>query len=509
MRQLRFKVQSLGLRWRLAGWVTVVVLLCTGISFVAVYRGTGTQVRGQIDQEIAGDSHDLTHDLKRIKARTPKGVAAAANVYVHDQSFAVGSSVLFVIVPSVGTSTNRPELFNRPSTPDNGETAAEQKEENHLSERVRSTPDGYATLDLPDIGQLRLLKQSVHLSGGMSITVGAGESLAAVEHAQSGVARAFILAEVLALIAAALGAFLIATRVSGPLRRMAGVAARVDAGDLRPRIHDASAQGAELKVLAESFNRMLDRLTEAFAGQRAFVADASHELRTPLTVIRGQLDLLALEADPANPEVRRIEALVEAEIDRISRLVDDLLLLARVEQTELLQPTAIELGPFVEDLFDGLQVLADRHFQLERVPRGVLTGDADRLAQALRNLLGNAIEHTEPGGLVRLTADATASGRARFIVEDDGPGIPPDQLELVFDRFHRTDDARDRRSGGAGLGLAIVRAIVVAHGGRVWAELRADGGTRFIAELPGFSPRAQTHAPAPRVATAATAPHRG
>ncbi len=118
---------------------------------------------------------------------------------------------------------------------------------------------------------------------------------------------------------------------------MAEVAARVDAGDLYPRIHGVSGEAQELRVLADAFNHMLDRLTEAFAGQRAFVADASHELRTPLTVISGQLEVLAAQTAPSEPEVRRVERLVQAEIARITRLVDDLLLLAKAEQTEFLQ----------------------------------------------------------------------------------------------------------------------------------------------------------------------------
>ena len=175
------------------------------------------------------------------------------------------------------------------------------------------------------------------------MTIGVGEPLASVTHAQNGLARAFILAGVLALLGALLGAYLIGTRLSRPLRSMAAVAARVDAGDLHPRIHDLGGQGEEVRVLADAFNHMLDRLTDAFAGQRAFVADASHELRTPLTVIRGQLEVLAAQSAPSGEEVRRVERLVQSEIARISRLVDDLLLLAKAEQTQFLRIEPIEL----------------------------------------------------------------------------------------------------------------------------------------------------------------------
>jgi two-component system OmpR family sensor kinase len=187
--------------------------------------------------------------------------------------------------------------------------------------------------------------------------------------------------------------------------------------------------------------------------------------------------------------VRRVERLVAAEIARISRLVDDLLLLAKTEQTQFLRVEWIDVGAFVPELWDGMSLLAPRRFELDPVPAGTLRADPDRLAQALRNLVGNAIDHTAPDrGVVRMRVERAANERIRFIVEDDGPGIPVDQRERVFHRFHRTDGARDRASGGTGLGLAIVRAITDAHGGTVIARESPEGGARIELELPGFTP---------------------
>jgi signal transduction histidine kinase len=141
----------------------------------------------------------------------------------------------------------------------------------------------------------------------------------------------------------------------------------------------------------------------------------------------------------------------------------------------------------VRELWDGMSLLAARRFELGSLPAGVLRADPDRLAQALRNVIGNAIEHTlEADGLVRLQVKALAGERVEFIVEDDGPGIDPDQRERVFDRFNRTDTARDRASGGTGLGLAIVRAIAEAHGGRVAIGEMHTRGTRVELEFPDF-----------------------
>jgi signal transduction histidine kinase len=307
MRSRLSRLAPRGLRWRLAGWVALVTLACTGIAFVAVYRGTGTQLRHQVDRELGLYAGELSHDIVRAGASTPRQLARAANRYVLDQPFNAGSTLLFVDVPGGGTTSNRSELFAGP-TPDNGETPADQAKEGRLSAKLLTAEPGYTTLSLPDIGRLRVLKRSVRTPAGLHATVGVGEPLASVTHAQEGVARAFILAGALALAGALIASYLIGSRVSRPLRRMAGVAARVDAGDLKPRIHLEGAQSEEVRVLADAFNHMLDRLTEAFAGQRGFVADASHELRTPLTIIRGQLEVLAAEDQPSPEQFRRVHA---------------------------------------------------------------------------------------------------------------------------------------------------------------------------------------------------------
>ena len=155
----------------------------------------------------------------------------------------------------------------------------------------------------------------------------------------------------------------------------------------------------------------------------------------------------------------------------------------------------------MRELWDGMSLLADRRVELGPVPAGTLRADPDRLAQALRNLLSNAIAHTAPGeGLVRLEVRREGADHLVFVVEDDGPGIPVDQRERVFDRFHRTDAGRDRASGGSGLGLAIVRAIAEAHEGRVAVRHRRELGTKIELELPRFTAhrREKTIRPKPK-----------
>ncbi len=489
VRRARGRLRAVGLRWRLAGWVAAAIVICLGVAFLAVYQETGTDVRGEIDKELAGDASEFAHGLASTSAHSDAQLAQAAARYVRAQPFAESSTLLFAVIPGEETPTNSPDLFQA-RAPDDGESKTEQAEENRLSTRLLTARSGYSTLPVPDVGSLRVFKERIVVGGAggaHTLVVGVGEPVAAVVRAQRGVASAFIVGGLLALAGALLGAYLIGTRVSRPLRRMAAVAARVDAGDLAPRIASGAGESREIGVLADAFNHMLDRLTDAFAGQRAFVADASHELRTPLTIIRGQLEVLASHESPSAAEVRRVERLVQDEIARISRLVDDLLVLAKSEQPRFLRLEKIDLPAFVGELWQRSTLQVDRSFELGELPPGALSADPDRLAQALRNLLSNAIAHTSAGaGTVRLSVESLEGERVRFVVEDDGPGIPPEQRDRVFERFHRVDQARDRASGGTGLGLAIVAAIAAAHGGRARVRNSPLGGALVELELPGF-----------------------
>ncbi len=478
-----------GLQWRLTAWVAGVLLLCAAAVFVVVYQDTGSQLRGQIDREITGDVGQLAENLRSVSSKSPGTVAATAAGYVTAQPYTANSTLLFVLLSPTRAVSNHPEVFGGGPVPEPGESVAEQQQENREGHKLLIPHLGRSTVRVPDVGRMMIIERTVDL-GGTRVVAGAGEPLALVESAQHDVARAFGLATAIALALALLASYIAGQRVSAPLRRMAAVAARVDAGDLDPRMEAAPAQADEVRVLAEAFNHMLDRLAEAFASQREFIADASHELRTPLTVIRGQLEVLAAQEHPSEAEVRRVERLVQAEIGRISRLVNDLLVLAQADRSGFLQPEPIELRGFVDDLWDGLSLTADRRFELGPVPDGILRADPDRLAQALRNLARNAIEHTAEGdGLVRLDVEQLSNERIQFTVTDDGPGIPAEERERIFERFHRVDQGRSRATGGAGLGLAIVRAIAEAHGGEIHAGDRDDApGAKVALVLGGFTP---------------------
>ena len=477
-------IRRLGLRWQLVMWVSGVLLAVSAIVFVFVYEETGSQLRSRVAADVSGDVRQLTDTVRTLRASSSSQLLARLRSYVRDQPYSASSPLLFAAIPGQPTVSNHPELFGS-ARPDNGENASEQQHENSLGGAVLHGPGGPRTAQVSDVGEVRLDERLV-TAAGVQVRLGAGESLANVTRAQRSVARSFLIAGAIGLLLVLVASYLAGAVVSAPLRRMSRVAARVDDGDLHPRMRPPTTAGREIHVLADSFNHMLDRLAAAFAQQRDFVADASHELRTPLTVIGGQLEVLAAEPDPSREDIQRVQRLVSAEIARTSRLVDDMLLLASSEHKGFLRRQTIDLPVFLEDLWSATTAGHDRRFELGRVPPGRLQCDPDRLAQALRNLIDNALSHTAaPDGQLCLDTSVLPNGAVRFTVSDDGPGIPAEQRERIFDRFHRTDEARDRVAGGAGLGLAIVRAIAEAHGGSVRAVAPVVTGARFELDIPG------------------------
>lgn len=478
-------IRQLGLRARLTVALAVILAAAMGGAFIAIDRQTGARVRSQIDHDLARDAAALTRALS-AGSTSPTGVEAAARGYLEDQPSFGSSARLYVIRGSGGsTITNQPELvgFATGTGVDHDAPQVQQREQAQAHAILSARP-GHHVLTLIDAGAVRLLVAPVGPRQHPIATVEIGEPWDAVARAQESVRHAFLLVGVLALLAAIVAAHLVARWIWRPVRVIADTAERIDAGELDHRIN---AQGApdEIRRLADGFDHMLDRLQHAFDHEREFVADASHELRTPLTVIGGQLELLSLPGLSAD-DTLRIDQLVHVEIARMNRLIEDMLLLATSDRGLTIQKRRFDVQTFLNDLFRGLQGSADRRFELSAPVTGTVDADEDRIAQVIRNLTRNAIEHTGAGGLVRLTAEAHGE-RLELAVEDDGPGIPVAERERIFDRFHRTDNSRSRSLGGSGLGLAIARAIVLAHAGRIWADQSPEGGARIALELPLFA----------------------
>jgi heavy metal sensor kinase len=294
--------------------------------------------------------------------------------------------------------------------------------------------------------------------------------------------------------------WVIAGRVLAPIGRITGVAREIQATDLSRRIR-MQGPNDELKQLADTFDAMLARIDAAFAAQQQFLADASHELRNPLAIIRTNADLALSDPEPQQEELRQAVVVVKRASDRMARLVDDLLALARREApTFAIEP--VDLGRVASEASDEFVAPAEaRGIVLDRAvaPGVVVMGDSDALKRAIANLLENAVRLAPVDSRIRL-AVGSERDLAWIAVSDEGPGIAPEHQPKVFDRFWRADKARSRADGGTGLGLSIVRQIAQTHGGDVQLQSRVGVGSTFTIWLPVAS---LTNEPAARITSSA------
>ena len=277
------------------------------------------------------------------------------------------------------------------------------------------------------------------------------------------------------LLLGSLLAWRLADRVVKPVAELTQTARAISESDLGRRIPERGSD--EVAQLAATFNDMLDRLEGAFGSQRRFIDDAGHELRTPITIVRGHLELIE---DEPHARAETI-ALVLDELDRMSRIVDDLLLLSKREQPDFLALETVDVAALTDELHVKVAALASVPWELESRGRGVIVADRQRLTQAVVQLAQNAVQHGPPGEPIAL-GSSVLDGTAAFWVRDSGPAIPADVREVIFERFRRA--AAGPRSEGAGLGLAIVKAIAEAHDGRVELDSAPGAGTTFRIVVP-------------------------
>ncbi|HJQ75282.1 MAG TPA: HAMP domain-containing sensor histidine kinase [Gaiellaceae bacterium] len=267
-----------------------------------------------------------------------------------------------------------------------------------------------------------------------------------------------------------------------PLRAIEATAGAITAGDLSRRVEHPDPQ-TEVGRVGTALNEMLDRIEASDRRLRRFIADASHELRTPLAAVRAYAELFGRGAAARPEDLERSMSGITREAERMSLLVDDLLLLARLDEGRPLERKPVDLGAVVQESVDAARVVEPgRPIELSVEPATV-TGDAARLHQVLDNLLANARAHTPAGTPVAVEL-RSVDGRAQLTVADHGPGLTEEQAARVFERFYRADSSRTRASGGAGLGLSIVSAVVEAHGGTVETRPTPGGGATFAIALP-------------------------
>jgi two-component system OmpR family sensor kinase len=368
-------------------------------------------------------------------------------------------------------------------------------------------------------GEWRVLAEPITASDGSSGTLLVAQSLADVNNTLNHLTIVLVVIGAVALVVIAGVGYLVVRASLRPLRAVEHTAAKIAAGDLTHRVPLLDPR-TEVGQLSASINTMLARIETAFAERagseqaarsseermrvsesaarrsedrmRAFVADASHELRTPLTTIRGFAELYRQGAASDPADVRRLMSRIEGEATRMGVLVEDLLLLARLDQQRPLAREPVDLLALAGDaVHDAAAVSPDRRVRLQvgsTDPPPVVSGDEARLRQVLGNLVANALTHTPAGTSVTVTvATEAAPGTPPTVVltvTDQGPGLTAEAAARVFERFYRVDAARSRSGGGTGLGLSIVAALVAGHGGSVDVDTAPGQGASFRVRLP-------------------------
>ncbi|MBD0293131.1 MAG: HAMP domain-containing histidine kinase [Jiangellaceae bacterium] len=469
--------------------LAALAVLVTSLTAVVVLRG---QLLARVDQQLAEAAGAVGRTVGRPGAQDdhpggPRlGMSQRAPTRYSVTVFDSSGTVIETLDPQLSGDLFRPEL---PAL-----DAAAARDENGEPFTVDAEQGG---------GNWRVLALPTRNGGAVAVGL-------PLDDVQATVGKLLVIDAIVGTLALALlaGAAWWAVRSSlRPLEEMEDTAEAIAAGDLAQRI-PAYHRGTEVGRLAAALNVMLGHIERAFAAREAserqariseermrrFVADASHELRTPLTSIRGFAELYRQGAAADGADLERIMSRIESEAARMGLLVEDLLLLARLDQQRPLESAPVDLLPLASDAVHDAQAVSAEHTITLRVsPNGVppiVLGDEMRLRQVVTNLVSNAIVHTPPGTRVQVDV-GTADGNATLEVRDDGPGLAPDDAAQIFERFYRADAARSRTpttaphaGSGSGLGLSIVAALVAAHRGRVEVESTQDHGATFRVVLP-------------------------
>jgi two-component system OmpR family sensor kinase len=459
------------LRLRLTLWYSGILAVIIVVFDVVVYAMVAAILTSQIDVSLKSSAEEI---VGAIRPASLTGVSRLVNTLPNLERFGSPSIYAQIWLPDGTLAVKSAQLaYAKALDPD-------ALKDNRTALR-EVTLDGV---------HLRVYSQPVMgPDGKVEATVQTTAPLHTVDVTTSILLIVLVGGGVAAVAAAAVIGGISAQRALAPLETITQTALQITrADDLSRRIPMPPAPPDEVGRLGMAFNESLERLERLFTSQRRFLADVSHELRTPLTTIRANVDLLRRMGgvDPTSLDA------IQSEAERMSRLVGDVLMLAQAEGGTLpLAHEPVELDTLLLEVFREAQVLAGNvKLGLGELDQAVVTGDRDRLKQILLNLVSNGLKFTPEGGRVILGL-ALVDEWVRVTVTDTGPGIPPEELPHVFDRFYRVDRARSRALGGAGLGLSIAQRIAQLHGGRI--EAASDGqaghGTTFSVWLPLASPK--------------------
>jgi two-component system OmpR family sensor kinase len=461
-------LSHLSLRARLL--LGVIALAAVGLvaADVATYASLRSFLLARTDESLAdlrrGAEHDLQDGCSDHDHRAPPGAATSDFFQLRDEN---GYVLCSLQVAGYGGKAASP--------PD-------------LPERIILTSTTSSSFTVPAQSAGGRYRVNVAESGDGSIFL-AATPLSDVDATLRRLLLIMFLVTAAVLVALALLGLWVVRIGLRPLDSIGSTAAAIAGGDLTRRVPRAESH-TEIGRLGLALNAMLGQIESAFRAKdaserklRRFVADASHELRTPLAAVRAYAELFTRGADRRPDDLARAMKGIARESKRMSLLVDDLLLLARLDEGRPLDRERVQLAELVREAVETARTVdPERPFELE-LDQAAVVGDRARLRQIVDNLLANARVHTPPGTAVsvRLRRD---NGTARIEVEDSGPGMSSDEIDRVFERFYRADESRSRETGGVGLGLSIVAAVARAHGGSVGASSERGAGATFRIALP-------------------------
>jgi two-component system, OmpR family, sensor kinase len=449
-----------GVRTRVLVSFLALLVLSTAASVLVLRQVLLSRIGDQVEKELVRDVDSLqdVSDAGQPGTGEPfTGVQQLFDTYLRQTAApADGALVTFI--------SGQPHAAEV-ADPDQARLA-----ESYDSLATTKTPTS-ETIDTP-LGESRAVAVPVTIGNSHGVLVAAALTTDERDQVESAV-RIAIGVSIVVLLLASLFIWLAAGRAIAPLHALSRTARNISETDLSGRIPVRGND--EIAELGRTFNSMLDRLEVAFANQKDFLSDVSHELRTPITVIRGHLETLG--DSPAERE--EATAVIQDELDRMSRYVDDLLLLAKAPQPDFLRTGPIDLDLFTHDLFAKARSLGDRDWRLDGTGVGIIDADQQRLTQAVMNLAENAVRYTRENEAIWI-GSSLVGDQARMWVRDEGPGVAPGDLDRIFDRYARADTSSD----GLGLGLSIVQAIAAAHGGHVELDSRPGLGATFTIVLP-------------------------
>jgi heavy metal sensor kinase len=459
------------LRLRLTAWYLALFSLLFVLFGVFLYGMLSSALRDRLDESLRSEIETaagmFADELEEAKGDVPTAAAETAS------GMRVRDTLVAVVADGVLLAASDPSRL---------------RETGSIAGLVSHPPDAGQVEELPRYGPsgARAMVRRVPVAaGGREVLVIALAPLDPILAELRVVRRVIFIALPLLLGIAGLGGYWLTTRGLAPLNWMASQARDIGGASLHRRL-EIGAAASELTVLSASFNELLARLDQSFETMRRFVADASHELRTPLSVIRGEADV-ALARDRSAASYRESLAIVLDESRRLSRLVDDLLNLARADSGHArLQLQDFYLNDLLAECCRSAQAMAGaRRIELECrcAADAPFRGDEELLRRLVMNLLDNAIRYTPPGGKIVATLEMESS-EVRIGISDTGPGIPPEAAPHIFERFYRADEARSRQDGGFGLGLSIVKWVAEAHHGAVEFASQPGAGSAFTVTLP-------------------------